>query len=138
MVSASSLVAVFPPLPTFVALYCVIPLLAIITYALLLRLVSVRSGPSSLAACLFALVFCWAGVVFVGFTALSGHWFGLASIALFFLLLASPAIFIPVTFILSGIAREVRVARVALYACFAYYAVIAAGWTLFLGPWGKR
>jgi hypothetical protein len=71
----------------------------------------VRSGPPSLAPCLFALVVCWAGIVFVGFTVLSGHWFGIASIASSFLLLVSPLIFIPVTYALWRSARELRVAR---------------------------
>jgi hypothetical protein len=138
MVRPSTLVAAFPPVPTFLVLYGVLPLVAIITYVLLYRSASVRNRPRALAVCLFPLVFCWAGIVFVGFTALSGHWFGLASIVMFFLLLISPLIFIPVTLILWRIAREVRVARVALYACFGYYLVIAAGWTLFVGPWPKQ
>src|ERR1017187_438700 len=138
MVRPSTLVAAFPPVPTFLVLYGVLPLVAIITYVLLYRSASVCNRPRALAVCLFPLVVCWAGIVFVGFTALSGHWFGLASIVMFFLLLISPLIFIPVTLILWRIAREVRVARVALYACFGYYLVIAAGWTLFVGPWPKQ
>jgi hypothetical protein len=138
MVMPSIVVAAFPPLPAFVVLYGLVPLLTISVYVLLCRSASVRSGPPALFICLFPLVFCWGAVLFVGFAALSGHWFGLASIAVFFLLLISPLILLPVMLVLWPIARLLRAARLALYTCFGYYLVIAAGWIFFVRPWENR
>jgi hypothetical protein len=138
MVRPLHLIVAFPALPTFIVLYGLVPLLTITTFVILCRSVSVRSGPPALEAYLFLLVSCCGGVVFVGLTALSGHWFGLASIATFFLLFASPFIFIPVTVGLWRMARRIRTARVALYACFVYYIVIITALVLFIGPWGKQ
>jgi len=119
------------------ALRCA-PLLTIFVYVLLCRSVAARNAPPAFFVCLFPLVFCWGAVAFVGFTAVSGHWFGLASIAVFFLLLVSPLILLPVVLVLWPIARVLRAARLALCTCFGYYLMIVAGWTFFVGLWSKR
>jgi hypothetical protein len=122
----------------FLLIHLVVPVAGIVLYVWLCRRLYRHGESPTVLLLLFPLFCCWGGVLLVALTGLFWYWSGMASLGTFFLLFASPFIFLPATIALRRSTRRSAVSEAAWYSCLFYYVVVGSALVLFIGPWGKR
>lgn len=131
MIWRASLVPSIPPAQmnssealTAVSIHLLIPAAGLVAYLVLCRrLLAVRAS-RVFPAQIFLLFVCYGGVVLVLLTSLFWQWSGMASLGVFFLLLAAPVLLFPVLLSLWKQKNQSSAHRAAFRACAGYYILL--------------
>jgi hypothetical protein len=108
-------------------IHLVVPLAGLIWYVKLCRQLRKQGAPTGLSKQLFIIFLCWGGVLLELLTAMLWQWSGLAAVGMFFLVFVAPVLLFFVTLGLKRQKPQFRAERIALYACYGYYALIILG-----------
>ncbi len=100
------------------------PLLGLGAYARLCKKLREQGAPTVFLIELFLIFFCWGGLLMVILTSLFWQWSGMASLGCAFLLFIAPFLMGGVGIHLARLPQPAAAQRLAMRACFAYFAAL--------------
>ena len=110
---------------TAITIHLLVPAAGVVAYLALCRRLFVAGASPMFLAQLFLLFVCYGGALLVVLTSLFWHWSGMASVGVFFLILAAPILLFPVLLSLWKQKSHSFAHRMAFRACAGYYILIA-------------
>ncbi|MBL9113739.1 MAG: hypothetical protein JNJ83_01945 [Verrucomicrobiaceae bacterium] len=110
---------------TAISIHLLVPVAGVVAYLALCRRLFVAGASPMFLAQLFLLFVCYGGVLLVVLTSLFWYWSGMASLGVFFLILAAPILLLPVLLSLWKQKNHSLAHRIAFRACGGYYVLIA-------------
>ena len=110
---------------TAITIHLLVPAAGVAAYLMLCRRLLAAGASLMFLAQLFLLFVCYGGVLLVLLTSLFWYWSGMASVGVFFLMLAAPVLLFPVLLSLWKQKSPSSAHRVAFRACVGYYVLLA-------------
>ncbi len=110
---------------TAITIHLLVPAACVAAYLMLCRRLLAAGASRMFLAQLFLLFVCYGGVLLGLLTSLFWYWSGMASVGVFFLMLAAPVLLFPVLLSLWQQKSPSPAHRVAFRACVGYYVLLA-------------